>query len=109
MTMISGPVAQGAVGRKHAALPLADYVRRLFVARRERAQQKLRRQAFRNLLELDDKTLADIGFMRYEVEDAASLPVEVNASLALREMARKRQEHELAVRVERQRQLGLAR
>ncbi|ESR22832.1 DUF1127 domain-containing protein [Lutibaculum baratangense] len=96
MTMISGPVAQGTAGRTEPFAPrLTDFLRKLIAERRERAQLKLRRQAFRNLLELDDKTLNDIGFTRYEVEDAASLPLEVNASLALREMARKRREREI--------------
>ncbi len=96
MTMISGPIAQDAIGRNKPVLPrLTDYVRKLIAERRARADMKLRRQAFRNLLELDDKTLSDIGFMRYEVEDAARLPIEVNASLALREMARQRRAREI--------------
>ena len=94
MTMISGPAAHEAIGLRNRT-GLTAFLRRFFLERSERSQLKQRRQAFRNLLDLDDKTLADIGFTRYEVEDAASLPLNVNASLALREMARQRraQEH----------------
>ena len=89
MTMISGPAAHEAIGLRNRT-GLTAFLRRFFLERSERSQLKQRRQAFRNLLDL-----ADIGFTRYEVEDAASLPLNVNASLALREMARQRraQEH----------------
>ena len=89
MTMISGPAAHEAIGLRNRT-GLTAFLRRFFLERSERSQLKQRRQAFRNLLDLDDN-----GFTRYEVEDAASLPLNVNASLALREMARQRraQEH----------------
>ena len=107
MTMISGPVAHGSIARKPIFPRLSDFARRLVDERRERTELKVRRQLFRNLLDLDDKTLADIGFTRYEVEDAARLPLEVNASLALRETARKRREVELRRAEERRKGMRL--
>ena len=43
-------------------------------------QNKERRDAFLNLLRLDDKILDDIGLTRAEVEFAARLPLRLNAS-----------------------------
>lgn len=63
--------------------------------RRVRAQQAAARRAFLRLAELDDRTLDDIGVSRGEVYSAAELPLEVNASLAVREMAAERRRREL--------------
>ncbi len=48
------------------------------------------RDAFLNMLTLEDKILDDIGVTREDVKWAASLPVEVNASRALFARARRR-------------------
>ena len=48
------------------------------------------RDAFLNMLTLEDKILDDIGITREDVKWAASLPVEVNASRALFARARRR-------------------
>ena len=55
-----------------------------------RHEHRVTRRAFMNTFRLDDKMLDDIGVTREEVEWAASLPLEVNASLALYARARKR-------------------
>lgn len=56
-----------------------------------RRRHRIRRDAFLNLLRLDDEILDDIGVTRAEVESAARLPLRVNASQALagKAMARK--------------------
>jgi uncharacterized protein YjiS (DUF1127 family) len=73
---------------------LFEQVRGLFnayiEARRARAEQRLARQTFLRLADLDDRTLDDIGVSRAEVYTAAELPLEMNASAALREMATER-------------------
>lgn len=46
-------------------------------------QNRVRRDAFLNLLRLDDRTLDDIGVTRADVKWAARLPLRVNASYAL--------------------------
>lgn len=50
-------------------------------------RNRVRRAAFLHLLRLDDNILADIGVTRAEVEDAARLPLQVNASKVLAERA----------------------
>ena len=55
-------------------------LRRLFETYR---QHRERRDAFRNLLRLDDQILDDIGVTRAEVACAARLPLRLNASDAL--------------------------
>lgn len=73
---------------------LFEKARKLFnayvEARRARAEQRLARENFLRLAELDDRTLDDIGVSRAEVFSVAELPLEVNASAALREMAAER-------------------
>lgn len=59
-------------------------------ARRLRKSQRDARDAFMRSLRLDDKILDDIGVTREEVEWAAGLPLEVNASSALYARARAR-------------------
>lgn len=58
---------------------------------RERHQQlrslKDARAAFMTLVHQDDRVLDDVGVTREEVLWAASLPLEANAALALRERA----------------------
>ena len=46
-------------------------------------QYRVNRAAFLNLLEKDDRTLADIGIDRTDVENAARLPLNQNAAKAL--------------------------
>lgn len=69
---------------------LAAFVRRA----REHSQQlrslKQDRAAFMNLVHQDDRILDDIGVTREEVLWAASLPVRINAALALHERAQMR-------------------
>jgi len=54
---------------------------------RQQAAHRERRRAFLNLARLDERSLDDIGLQRHEVETAANLPLEINASLAVRQMA----------------------
>lgn len=61
-------------------------------ARRLRKSQRDARDAFMRSLRLDDKILDDIGVTREEVEWAARLPLEVNASSALYATARARRQ-----------------
>jgi uncharacterized protein YjiS (DUF1127 family) len=64
----------------------------------ERAAHRERRTAFLTLARLDDRALDDIGLQRHEVETAANLPLEINASLAVRQMAADRRAHESRMR-----------
>jgi len=57
-------------------------------AYRQYREDRLRRDAFLNLLTLDDVTLDDIGVTRDAVNRAARLPLEVNAARALQCRAR---------------------
>jgi hypothetical protein len=50
-----------------------------------------RRDAFASLLGYDDRMLSDMGVLREDVEWAASLPLYVNAALALRDRSSARQ------------------
>lgn len=51
------------------------------------------RRSVRNLLELDDRMLADIGVRRDEVAWASQLPLAVNAALELEAAAFSRRRH----------------
>lgn len=57
-----------------------------------------RRTAFGELARLDDRMLEDIGLRRTEIETAARLPLSVNASLAVRQMADERRAAEARLR-----------
>jgi uncharacterized protein YjiS (DUF1127 family) len=48
------------------------------------------RRAVRQMLEWDDRTLSDIGVQRDEVQWASTLPLTVNATLALEDRAQRR-------------------
>ncbi|MEM7213933.1 MAG: DUF1127 domain-containing protein [Pseudomonadota bacterium] len=49
-----------------------------------RRQQRIDRDAFSNLLALDDRSLADIGVTRDQVIWASKLPLSVNAALEIK-------------------------
>jgi uncharacterized protein YjiS (DUF1127 family) len=61
-------------------------------------QARERRRAFHTLNGLDDRMLDDIGLSRFDVETAAGLPLEINASLAVRQIAAERRAREYPVR-----------
>ncbi|MFG6080052.1 DUF1127 domain-containing protein [Paracoccus litorisediminis] len=82
-TSIMNPSAPGQSIRV-AFRPLTSRLRGVF---EEHRRNKIRRYAFLNLLRLDDEILEDIGVTRAEVEDAARLPLHVNASQALADKA----------------------
>ncbi len=65
-------------------------------ARRTRQDQRDARDAFMHILRLDERRLDDIGVTRAEVDWAAKLPLEINASKALHARARKRRTAESA-------------
>jgi uncharacterized protein YjiS (DUF1127 family) len=50
------------------------------------------------LAELDDRGLADIGLSRQDLRDVTALPVGADASIALAERAREREENALRAR-----------
>lgn len=60
----------------HLAVSLADRIARI-----------RRRRKFRTLLDLDDHMLHDIGVTRGEVQDAANLPLSVDAATELRRVS----------------------
>lgn len=84
-TNVMNPPAPG----QPAVRLLMSRLRGMFEAYR---QDRIRRDAFLNLLCLDDKILDDIGLTRAEVECAARLPLRVNASdvLAAEALARRK-------------------
>ena len=57
---------------------------------REQRELRLNREAFLNLLRVDERALEDIGVTREDVDWAARLPLETNAALALRQRAARR-------------------
>lgn len=60
----------------------------------ERRRQRLRREAFQTLLKVDGNILEDIAGLRHEqVEQAARLPLSIDALKALRSMQRQAPEH----------------
>ena len=69
---------------------LAAFVRRVREHSQHLRSLKEDRAAFMNLVYLDDRTLDDIGVTREGVLWAASLPMKINAALALRERAQMR-------------------
>ncbi|MGI9487708.1 MAG: hypothetical protein ACR2RF_17880 [Geminicoccaceae bacterium] len=66
---------------------------------RRRRDLKEARAAFMHTVYLDDRLLDDMGVTREEVRWAASLPLEENAALALRERAAKRRAAQTAARL----------
>ena len=58
-------------------------VRRFKAWLEARHQRRLNRQAFKQLLTLDDKVLRDIGLTRADVIEASSLPLSQNAAVEL--------------------------
>ena len=69
-------------------LPVRPVLRRLAAWLRERRRRRVARQAFMNLVYLDDRALADIGVSRHDVERAGALPLHVDAALILQEWRR---------------------
>jgi uncharacterized protein YjiS (DUF1127 family) len=65
---------------------------------RTRAALRQRRSLFLNVTGLDDRTLDDIGLTRSDVSFAANLPLEINASQAVREIAADRRARERRMR-----------
>ncbi|MEP0940136.1 MAG: hypothetical protein ABJH63_10505 [Rhizobiaceae bacterium] len=51
--------------------------------RHRRRQQRIDRLAFQQMLYLDDHLLNDVGYQRFELEDANSLPLDTNAAQAV--------------------------
>jgi uncharacterized protein YjiS (DUF1127 family) len=91
-----------AVARTEQPTGILTGLRALFVRVRNelrtRAEQRQRRSLFLNVERLDDRTLDDIGLTRSDVAVAANLPLEVNASLAVREIAAQRRAGERRMR-----------
>ncbi len=65
---------------------------------RRRAERRQDRRAFMNMAALDDRMLDDIGLTRGDVETAANLPLEINASQAVRRIAADRRSAERRMR-----------
>jgi len=87
----SGPRSAAVTALRGAATGLIRRARAALATRRE---QRMTRDAFMNIVDLDDKVLDDIGVTREEVEWAARLPLRVNASQALHARARLRRASE---------------
>lgn len=67
-------------GRTHHGHPIQTLTGSLI----DRINRIRRRRKFKNLLDLDDHMLSDIGVTRGEVEIASNLPLSVDASTELR-------------------------
>ncbi|MBX2837079.1 MAG: DUF1127 domain-containing protein [Gammaproteobacteria bacterium] len=66
---------------------LARTITQFFVIR---YNQRIDRQAFNNVLTLDDRALKDIGVTRQDVKWASRLPLSEDAALKLESIARRR-------------------
>ncbi len=77
---------------------LRTFFERFGAALRTRSELRQRRSLFLNVANLDDRTLDDIGLARSDVSVAAKLPLEINASLAVREIAAERRAGERRMR-----------
>ena len=66
---------------------ISQFIRHLATRYETRRQQRIARDAFKHMESLSDELLADIGVNRDSVRWAAKLPIEVDAALALREVA----------------------
>ena len=66
---------------------LAKKITQFFITRYNR---RIDRQAFKNVLTLDDRTLKDIGVTRQDVIRVSRLPLSVDAAIKLEEIARRR-------------------
>ncbi len=75
---------------------VAAFLQRLRLLYRRRRELREARAAFMHTVYLDHRLLDDMGVTREEVLWAASLPLEVNAALALRERAAERRAAEAA-------------
>lgn len=69
---------------------LSTFVTRIRDEYLHHREMKNERAAFMHMATLDDSTLDDIGVTREDIAWAASLPLDVNAALAVRERARRR-------------------
>lgn len=65
---------------------------------REYAVRRQERHAFLTIARLDDRMLADVGLSRSDVESAANLPLTINASQAVQQIAADRRAEERYVR-----------
>lgn len=75
---------------RHAAFSAAAPAWKMFSRLHEVAHHWMVRRKVRNLAELDDRMLADIGVRRDEVIWASHLPLSVNAALELEAAAYRR-------------------
>jgi len=69
---------------------IADGIRHLFQAtvedRRVKRQQRIDRDAFLNMITLDERMLKDIGIRQEDVHWASSLPLHLNAARELEKL-----------------------
>ena len=92
------PVCNETTARRGVFELAAGVFRQALDGWHHRAERRERRRAFLNIASLDDRALADIGLTRGEVETAARLPLEINASLAVRQMAAERRAQDARMR-----------
>ncbi|MCT8971171.1 DUF1127 domain-containing protein [Microbaculum marinisediminis] len=65
---------------------------------RRRIERRQQRRTFMTMAALDDRILDDIGLTRRDIEYAAGLPMQINASLAVRQIAADRRAAERRIR-----------
>ncbi|MEM9277940.1 MAG: DUF1127 domain-containing protein [Pseudomonadota bacterium] len=65
-------------------IPTVNLFKSLNTFLKRKKQQRIDRDAFKNLLSLDDRSLADIGVTREDVMWASNLPLSTNAALELK-------------------------
>jgi len=76
-----------------ATLSLVGVCRRLTQRIITKYNQYIDRQAFKNVLHLDDRMLKDIGVTRQDVKWASKLPMSEDAAIKLEHIARRRQRY----------------